>query len=384
MKTITDTASLDAAMAALSGSAFVTVDTEFLRESTYWPILCLIQIANDDHVFLIDPLAKGIDLGSFWALMADERTLKVFHAARQDVEIFVHDGDVVPTPLFDTQVAAMVCGFGEQVSYEQLVSRLSDGTVDKASRFTDWQRRPLTEKQLEYAAGDVTHLRDVYRALAKQLDETGRAAWVAEEMAVLHERDTYVTHPDDAWQRIKARLRKPQEVAILQHVAAWREREAQANNVPRSRVLKDDALAELAQQAPRDVEALGRLRAIPRGWERSRQASGLLEAVNAALALDKDSLPRIPRPKAPPEGTGAAVDLLRVLLKQVSESQQVAPKLLANAADLETLAVERDKADIPALHGWRRDLFGSVALDLLAGKLAMRFTDNGVDVFPID
>ena len=384
MKMITDSAALQSAMDALAGSEFVTVDTEFLRETTYWPILCLVQIANDDHVFLIDPLAPDIDMSPLYKLMADTSVIKVFHAARQDIEIFINDGKVLPAPLFDTQVAAMVCGFGEQVSYEQLATKLADARIDKTSRFTDWSRRPLNDAQLQYAAGDVTHLRVVYRALKEQLEKTGRTAWVGEEMAVLASHSTYVTEPEDAWKRLKFRPRKPIELAILQHVAAWREQEAQNNNVPRSRMLKDDALFEIAQQAPKNSEALGRLRTIGRGWENSRHAGGLLAAINEALNVPHDALPKLAKHKSPPEGTGSAVDLLRVLLKYICEANEVAPKLIASGGDLEQLAILGDKADIRALAGWRHDLFGKKALELLSGKMAIGFKDQALHIVEVE
>src|SRR5690606_25790097 len=315
---ILTTAALEDACTKLAQSDFITIDTEFLRETTFWPELCLIQMASPSLEVLVDPLAKGIDLKPFFELMANPGVTKVFHAARQDIEIIHHLGNLVPHPIFDTQVAAMVCGFGDSVSYDQLVNKITGTHLDKSSRFTDWSRRPLSDKQLEYALADVTHLRDVYLALKEQLERDGRAGWLTEEMAVLESPGTYDIHPDNAWLRLKSRLRKPTELAILKYIAAWREREARSRNVPRSRVLKDDAIYEIAQQQPKDTEALSRLRTIPKGWERSTSGAGIVEAVNTALALPKDAMPRPPKHNHVPEGTAAAVELLKVLLKLIS------------------------------------------------------------------
>ncbi|MFB2606574.1 ribonuclease D, partial [Rhizobium phaseoli] len=288
-------------------------------------------------------------------------------------------GNLIPHPIFDTQVAAMVCGFGDSVSYDQLVSRIKNVHIDKSSRFTDWSRRPLSDKQLEYALADVTHLRDVYLSLKAELDREGRTSWLTEEMNILEARETYDMHPDDAWQRLKMRLRKPQELAILKYVAAWREREARARNVPRSRVLKDDAIYEVAQQQPKDAEALGRLRTIPKGWERSASGAAVVEAVNAALALPKADMPHVPRQTQAPEGAAAAVELLKVLLKLISEKHGVAPKVIANSEDLDKIAADGEKADVAALHGWRRDLFGEPALQLIQGQIGLRFAGRKVE-----
>ena len=383
MKLITTTAELEAIVRDMSQSDFVTVDTEFIRETTFWPELCLIQMATPDDAVLIDPLAKGIDLAPFFALMADETVVKVFHAARQDIEIMVHRGDLVPHPVFDTQVAAMVCGFGDSVSYDQLVQKICNVQIDKSSRFTDWRQRPLTTKQLEYALADVTYLRDIYLHLKAELERENRAHWLKEEMDVLTARETYELHPDDAWKRLKMRVRKPLELAVMQKVAAWREREARNRNVPRGRIIKDDGIYEIAQQRPETVEALGRLRSIPKGWERSAAAQGILEAVKEALAIPRDDLPRIPRPNQQPEGTGAATELLKVLLKQVAEQEGVAAKVLATSDDIEKLAGEGEKADVPALHGWRREAFGEKALKLIRGEIGIRFENRKVQVFDI-
>ena len=376
---IETTAALEEACRALAQSDFITIDTEFLRETTFWPQLCLIQMANPTMEVLVDPLAKGLDLKPFFELMANPAVIKVFHAARQDIEIIHHLGNLVPHPIFDTQVAAMVCGFGDSVSYDQLVQRVSGAQIDKTSRFTDWSRRPLSEKQLDYALADVTHLRDVYVALKEQLEREGRAEWLTEEMAILESANTYDIHPDDAWLRLKARLRKPSELAILKFVAAWREREARSRNVPRSRVLKDDAIYEIAQQQPKDVEALSRLRTIPKGWERSSSGTAVIEAVNAALALPKSEMPHAPKQSRSPEGTGAAVELLKVLLRLISDKEGVAAKVIANTDDLEKIASEGETAQVAALSGWRRELFGETALKLISGGVALRFINKKVE-----
>ena len=376
---IETTAALEDACTRLAQSDFITIDTEFLRETTFWPQLCLIQMASPTLEVLVDPLAKGLDLKPFFELMANPGVVKVFHAARQDIEIIHHLGNLVPHPIFDTQVAAMVCGFGDSISYDQLVQRTTGAHIDKTSRFTDWSRRPLSDKQLEYALADVTHLRDVYAALKEQLEREGRAGWLTEEMAILESAGTYDIHPDDAWLRLKARLRKPSELAILKFVAAWREREARSRNVPRSRVLKDDAIFEIAQQQPKDTEALSRLRTIPKGWERSASGSAVVEAVNAALALPKSEMPHAPKPTRSPEGSGAAVELLKVLLKLIADREGVAAKVIANTDDLEKIAAEGEDADVAALHGWRRDLFGDTALKLISGGVALRFVDKKVE-----
>jgi ribonuclease D len=376
---IVTTADLEAACQKLAKSEFVTVDTEFIRETTFWPELCLIQIANPSMEVLIDPLAKGLDLKPFFELMADPNVVKVFHAARQDLEIIYNLGNLIPHPLFDTQVAAMVCGYGDSVSYDQLVARITGAHIDKTSRFTDWRHRPLSDKQLDYAIADVTYLRDVYLALKERLERDGRTSWLKEEMDILEAPETYDLHPDDAWQRLKMRVKKPQQLAVLQSVAAWREREARNRNVPRGRVLKDDAIYEIAQQQPKDVEALGKLRSIPKGWERSSAGAQLLDAVNQALALPKSELPSMPRQQQSPEGSGAAVELLKVLLKLTAEKHGVAPKVIANSDDLEKIATDGEKADAAAMHGWRKELFGDVALKLINGEIGLRFTGKKVE-----
>jgi ribonuclease D len=372
---ITTTDELDAACLRLARHPFVTVDTEFLRETTFWPILCVVQLASDDEALAIDALAEGLDLQPLLRLMADEDVVKVFHAARQDLEIFWKLAGVLPTPLFDTQVAAMVCGYGDQVSYSELVQSVCRVTIDKSSRFTDWARRPLAEAQIDYAIGDVTHLRDIYRALTARLKATGRQSWLEDEMKVLNSPATYEQHPERAWERYKSRARKPRDLATLMELAAWRESEAQARDVPRSRVLKDDVLIELALAAPRTVEALGNLRAFPRGMERSRAGGEILAAIERGLARDPKTLPKLERERRNGANVGATVELLKVLLRQVSDESGVAGKLIASVDDLEAIA-SNDKADVAALSGWRRKLFGERALELKRGRLALT-VENG-------
>jgi ribonuclease D len=372
---ITTTEELEAACRRLARHPYVTVDTEFLRETTFWPILCVVQLASDDEALAIDALAQGLDLQPLLGLMADEDVVKVFHAARQDLEIFWKLSGVLPTPLFDTQVAAMVCGYGDQVSYSEIVQSICRVTIDKSSRFTDWARRPLAETQIAYALGDVIHLRDVYKALAKRLAATGRQSWLNDEMKTLTSTEIYEQHPERAWERYKGRARKPRDLAVLMELAAWRESEAQARDVPRSRVLKDDVLIELALAVPRNTEALANLRAFPRGMERSRAGGEILEAIARGLARDPKTLPKIERERRNGAAVGATVELLKVLLRQVSEESGVAGKLIATVDELEAIAAS-DTANVPALAGWRRKLFGERALGLKHGRFALT-VENG-------
>lgn len=378
MKLITDTKTLEEAVSALKKSDFITVDTEFMRESTFWPELCLIQIASPDTSFIIDPLSPNIDLDAFFSLMIDEKIVKVFHAARQDVEIIHKLSGKIPTPLFDTQVAGSVCGFGESVSYEQIVHRITGAHIDKTSRFTDWSQRPLSEKQLTYALADVTHLRDVYCFLKKQLEKNGRSHWIDDEMAILISPTTYDPPEEDAWKRVKGRIRKPRELAVLQKIAAWREREAKSRNVPRGRVLKDECLIEIATQQPKDVAALGRLRSISKGWERSASADNLLTAVREGLEVDTSGLPLIHKHTPLSDGTAAAIELLRVLLKLIADEQGIAPRIIAGGDELEKIAKRENYECIPAMHGWRYDLFGKKAVDMLEGRLGFYFNNGKI------
>src|SRR5215470_17616583 len=369
MDVITTTQELARACTRLAQHPYVTVDTEFLRESTYFPILCVAQMASEDEAAVIDTRAEGIDLGPFFELMANEAVLKVFHAARQDIEIVWHQAGLIPHPVFDTQVAAMVLGYGDSISYDQLVQRITGDNLDKSHRFTDWTRRPLSEAQLAYAVSDVTHLRDVYLKLAGDLDKRGRSDWMREEMEVLTSPDTYRFEPEHAWERLKTRVRKPKELAVLMEVAAWREREAQERDVPRGRVLKDDVISDIAVQAPTTTERLAGLRSLPRGFERSKWGEAIVEAVQRGLARDPKTLPRLERPRPAINGQ-ATVELLKVLLRMTAERHGVAAKVIATVDDLDRIAAD-DDADVPALSGWRRELFGEKALALKQGRLSL-------------
>jgi ribonuclease D len=367
---ITSPSDLAAICARLAKHPFVTVDTEFLRETTFWPKLCVIQLASTDEAVAIDALAPGMDLTPFFDLMTDPAVVKVFHAARQDVEIVWHLSKRIPAPLFDSQVAAMVLGYGDSISYDQLVQRTNGTVLDKTSRFTDWSKRPLSEAQIAYAIADVTHLRDIYLKLTAELAKRGRADWVAEEMSVLTSPETYRQEPERAWERFRNRVRKPRELAVLMDVAAWREREAQSRDVPRSRVLKDDSLIDIAMTGPKTIEALGAIRSIPKGWERSRDGQAIVEAVQHGLARDPKSLPPIDKHRPPSQAQSATIELLKVLLKMVAEKHHVAAKVVATSDDLDKIA-ENDAADVGALKGWRREMFGEKALALKHGKLAL-------------
>jgi ribonuclease D len=369
MQPITTTSELAAVCERMAAHPFVTVDTEFLRETTYYPLLCVAQMASPDESVVVDALAPDMDLGRFFTLMANEKVMKVFHAARQDIEIVWHLAKLIPHPIFDTQVAAMVLGYGDSISYDQLVQRITGDALDKSHRFTDWTRRPLTDAQLSYAVSDVTHLRDVYHALVEDLGRRGRVDWVQEEMQILTSPDTYRMDPENAWQRLKTRVRKPKELAVLIEVAAWREREAQSRDVPRSRVLKDEVIADIAVQAPTTTERLRNLRSLPKGFERSRWGDAIIEAVARGLDRDVKSLPRPARLPVTTNGT-AVVELLKVLLRMISERHHVAAKVIATVDDLERIAAD-DAADVPALTGWRRELFGEKALALKHGDLAL-------------
>jgi len=380
MHPITTTSELAAACGRMADHPFVTVDTEFLRETTYYPLLCVAQIASPDEAAVIDALAPGIDLAPFYALLANEKVMKVFHAARQDIEIVWHGAKLIPHPIFDTQVAAMVLGYGDSISYDQLVQRITGDSLDKSHRFTDWTRRPLADAQVAYAISDVTHLRDVYLALLADLKRRGRADWVQEEMRVLTSPDTYRMEPENAWQRLKTRVRKPKELAVLIEVAAWREREAQARDVPRSRVLKDETIADIAVQAPTTLDRLANLRSLPKGFERSRWGEAIIAAVARGLARDPKTLPRPARQQASANGT-AVVELLKVLLRMISERHHVAAKVIATVDDLERIAAD-DTAEVPALSGWRRELFGDKALALKRGDLALAIERGKVAAVP--
>jgi ribonuclease D len=382
MELITESAALAAFCGRQAGADFITVDTEFLRDKTYWPQLCLVQIAGPAEAAAIDTLAPGLDLAPLVALMVEPSVLKVFHAARQDIEIFFHLSGSVPHPVFDSQVAAMVCGFGDAVSYETLATKLAHARIDKSSRFTDWAQRPLTPRQLEYALADVTHLRLVYDKLKAQLDKSGRASWLDEEMAELTDPETYRLEPAESWKRLKTRGGNRRFMAILREVASWRETAAQHRDIPRGRILRDEALLEIAAHAPKTIDELARIRGLGRSVAEGKLGAEMLDSVARGLASPESAAPApFARTELPP-GLGPLVDLLRVLLKLRCEDHDVAQKLVANAAELEMIAAD-DEAAVPALQGWRRELFGQDALALKHGKLALTARGKRVLVVPV-
>ncbi len=362
---------------------FVTVDTEFLRETTYWPRLCLIQVATDDEAVLIDPLSSDIRLAPFFELLANPHVTKVFHAARQDIEIFVKLTGAVPHNIFDTQIAASVCGFGDSASYDSLVRAICKVELDKSSRFTDWSARPLSEKQLTYALADVTWLRDIYRELRKQVEATRRWDWVEDELGVLRSIDTYVVQPEQAWERLKMKFNRPRDLAALKVLAQWRERRAQETDQPRSRILKDDVIAELATQRPLTPDAFEKLRAVPRGFGRSSAAAEIIALLKDVEALPKAALPALPERYRGPSPKGAVGDLVRVLLKAVSEQHGVAARIIATSDEIDALVLD-DDADVPALKGWRRKLFGDKALAIKHGRIGLVATRKGIVEFEVN
>ncbi len=370
MSTIAATNELAAFCERASEFPYITVDTEFIREKTYWPVLCLVQVGTPDEAVAIDALANGIDLAPLFGLLADENVLKVFHAARQDVEIFVNLTGRVPAPIFDTQIAAMVCGYGDSVGYERLVRDLARKSIDKTMRFTDWSRRPLGKKQLDYALGDVTHLRKIYDKLSRRLEESGRADWLSEEMDTLTDVDTYVISPDVAWKRLKTRSRKPKYLAAVRALAAWREMTAQANNVPRNRVMKDESLTEIAAHAPSSVDELMALRSVSRdriGKDRAGELVAVLEDVGA---MDPADYPVPPEELPNGADAGPSIELLKVLLKLKCDEHKVAQKLIASSSEIEAIAVD-DNAKVRTLHGWRREVYGADAIRLKRGEIAL-------------
>jgi ribonuclease D len=367
---VTTTAELDALCTRLAAEEFVTVDTEFMRERTYWPELCVVQLAGDHEVAVVDTEADGMDLGPLGRLLADQNVLKVFHACRQDIEIFVLKFGDVPRPLFDTQVAAMVAGFGDQVGYDALVSALTGGSIDKAHRFSDWAARPLSPAQVTYAAADVTYLRGVYRKLAARLEKEGRLPWVAEEMGLLADPATYRADPETMWERLRPRTNNRRFLCVLRAITAWREREAQRVNIPRQRLLKDEALLELAATAPETPDALARARGITRGFAEGKSGQSLIAAVAEAKKLGDDALPDVPRGKDGPRPSPALVSLLKVLLAAKCEQHNVAPKLIASSEDIDRLAIE-DEPDVQALQGWRREVFGRVAIGVEGKRIRL-------------
>lgn len=369
---ITTTTDLAALCDSLQAVPFITVDTEFMRESTYYPQLCLIQISgpNPETAHCIDPLADGIDLSPLHALLSNTAVLKVFHAARQDLEIFAKAMGCLPEPLFDTQIAAMVCGFGDSIGYDNIAQKITGAQIDKSSRFTDWSRRPLTEKQIDYALADVTHLIKIYEHLAAKLAASGRTPWLQEEMNILSDMNTYITTPEEAWQRLKPRSTKPRFLAVLQKIAAWREQEAQARDLPRGRILRDESLEEIAAHPPADLDALSKIRGVSKGWAEGKLGPALLAAVAEGMAVPLEQAPAPISSTRPAQYAQAVVELLKVLLHHVSESEGVAARLIATTSDLEWIAAS-DTGPTPALQGWRGELFGSKALALKHGKLAI-------------
>ncbi|MBI1249958.1 MAG: ribonuclease D [Alphaproteobacteria bacterium] len=384
MRMITQTAELADFCATLARGEFAAIDTEFMRESTYWPKLCLVQAAGPDVEAVIDPQAEGLDLAPLLDVMHNDRVVKVFHAARQDLEIFHRlSGGVLPAPVFDAQIAAMAAGLGDSIAYDALVGALLKRRIDKSSRFTDWSRRPLSEAQLTYALADVTHLRDLYPLLRGKLETAGRLHWIEEELAGLLDPENYDTAPENAWRRLRPRRYAQDYLAALQAAAAWRERVAQARDVPRGRILKDDAIQEVAEQKPRTPQAFDRLRAVPRGFGASRLGQDLAQTLETALADPHRDAIKLERPPSPPPGVGPTIELLKVLLKVDAETHGVAPRLIATSSDLEAIAAS-DDADVAAMRGWRRDLFGARALDLKHGRIALSLKDGKVAVAAVD
>jgi ribonuclease D len=381
MKLITTTDDLAAFCKPLAATEFIAVDTEFMRERTYWPKLCLAQVAGPDDAAAIDALAEGIDLAPLDELMANAKVLKVFHAARQDLEIFYLRMNKVPQPLFDTQVAAMVCGHGEAASYESLATKLAKAKIDKSSRFTDWSRRPLSDRQISYALSDVTHLRVVYEKLRRQLDKTGRLSWIAEEMAVLNDPAIYRADPEQAWRRLKPRGASPRLLGTLKEAAAWRERTAQRIDIPRQRLLRDEQLLEIASHAPKTTEDLAMTRGLGRGFAEGWQGRELMEAIERARNVPDAELPTRDKPPEQLRAPSAVVDLLRTLLRVKAEQAGVAGRLVAGADELDRLAA--GKRDVPALRGWRREVFGGDAVDLIEGRLALSLAGDQAKLIPI-
>ncbi len=383
MNVIKDSGALAAFCEGLCDADYITVDTEFMRESTFWPKLCLVQVAGPEDEAIIDPLADGIDMSPLYDLIADEGVLKVMHAATQDIEIFHHEAGVTPKPLFDTQVAAMVAGFGDQVGYEGLISKLAKVSLDKASRFTDWSARPLSDSQLEYALADVTHLRPAYEKLRARIEENGRIAWVEQEMIALAAPRKYEVVPDEAWRRLKPKRNQPRFLAVLQAVAAWREREAMNRDLPRNRVLRDEVINQIAARPPENPAALSRVRGIPKGFVEGKLGRGLMDAIEDGLDLPANEAPELPPVPELPPGAGPLMDLLKVLLKYKCDRHQVAQKLVATVPELEAIAAD-DNADVHALKGWRRELFGEDALRLKRGEIALAAGQGKVRVVELD
>lgn len=383
MTLIADSKTLAAFCARQAEAEFVAVDTEFMRDSTYWPQLCLVQVGGPREVAAVDPLAPGIDLQPLFDLMADFRLLKVFHSGRQDLEIFYHLTGAVPESIFDSQVAAMVCGFGDSASYEVLARRLAGAKIDKTSRFADWSKRPLTERQLDYALSDVTHLRRIFKELQRRLEKSGRADWLTEEMAVLTDPNTYDLDPRGAWRRFKTRSTDRRYLAVLREIAAWRETEAQRRDVPRNRVMRDEQVLDIAAHRPITEEALSRTRGLSKDFSKGRLGRAVLGAVEAGLAVPDKERPEAKPVRRLPGGLGPMTDLLKVLLKMRCEQHNVAQKLVASSADLEMIAAD-DDAPVRALQGWRHEIFGADAVALKHGRLALGVNGKRVKVVPLD
>ena len=384
MAVIADSTSLTKFCDRLIKSSYITVDTEFMRDQTYWPRLCLVQIADEHEAAAIDTLAKGIDITPLLNLLTNPRILKIFHAARQDLEIFYRLMGKLPSPIFDTQVAAMVCGFGESAGYDTLVRKLTDETIDKSSRFTDWALRPLSQRQINYALGDVTHLRQVYIKLNEMLGQNNRHNWMDEELSILRDTKNYTFAPEDAWHRIKYRAPKPRFLAILKEVAAWREIEAQNKDIPRNRIVRDESLIEISHHAPKTINDLSRARGLSLKKAEGSLGKALLNAVKAGLNVPSENLPEVKRDAPLPKGIGPITDLLKVLLKLKCEKHDVAQKLIATVNDMEQIAAFGQNANVPALQGWRQEVFGIDALRLRSGQLAMVIKDHNLELVEIN
>jgi ribonuclease D len=383
MRMVETTAELAALLAEFQGTPYLALDTEFMRDSTYWPKLCLLQVASPMTAAIVDPLAPGMDLAPLFSLLKSPDIVKVFHAARQDIEIFWHQGGMIPDPLFDTQIAAMVCGFGEAASYETLARRIAHVEIDKSARFTDWAHRPLTKRQLEYALADVTHLRVIYEALDKELKHKQRESWVAEETGALKNSDLYALDPKNAWKRLKPRTNSKKFLSMLAAVSEWREVEAQTRDIPRGRVLKDEVLSEIASHPPETAEALEHIRAIPKGFAASKMGKSLMDAIAAGRTAPAPHNPHADGARRKREPSPSAIDLLKTLLRLRAEDAKVAPRLIANADDIEKLAAHEDE-DVAALQGWRREVFGNDALALRQGKLALALENGEAVIVELD
>lgn len=378
MTIITKTKDLKTLCEALAQEPFFTIDTEFLRDKTYYPQLCLIQVAAPKgEAIAIDPLADGLDLSPLYEVLANEKVVKVFHAARQDLEIFYNMAGQIPRPIFDTQVAAMVCGYGDSIGYHKLVSSICHQSLDKGAQYTDWSRRPLSDRQLSYALDDVTYLRDVYLVLSTTLEERERAKWLKEEMAVLESDSTYQNNPDESWKKIKQRSDKPRTLAILKEVAAWREIEAQRRNVPKNRIMRDETIVDMAIHEPQSIDELKRIRNISSGMAGSETGKHLLDLIQKARSLPTKDCPRLERKPAPSQELTPVIEMLKMLLRIQCSEHDVVPRLIADTSELVELAQD-DNAQIPALKGWRYEIFGKDALAMKNGEIALRLKDNTI------